>query len=301
MIQRFLTYLEVERHYSPLTIKSYKDDLRDFCLFLGLEPQEFDPKMIDAEDVKAWLVEMLNNGAAPRSVKQRLSAIKSLYKYLLKLGYINTDITRTVIAPKADAPLPKFFQEKTMREIESQGQYADDFTSIRDILILEMLYQTGMRQAELINLNDESLDFNMRQIRIFGKRNKERIVPLGEKIISLIRQYLDAREQLIGYGLVHGAPFFVHIRRNKSVTRLTKAILYTTVCRRMGEVTTMSKRSPHVLRHTFATTMLNNGADIRSIQTLLGHASLAATQIYTHTSFEQLQAAYNLAHPRAVK
>ena len=296
MIAHFLDYIAIERKYSNRTVEAYRDDLRDFCAFLGWEPKEFDPTQVDESDIKQWMISLLDGGKSPRSIKRYLSSLYSFYKFLLRTGAVKRDITRKVIAPKVDKPLPVFFKESEMQRAVAYEADADDFESIRDCLIIEMLYQTGMRQAEMLGLKDSDIDVKQGQVRIFGKRKKERIVPIGENLIQQINQYREARAEL-----GETQTFFVHIRRNGEVEPLNKHTLYNIVRARMGEVSTLKKHSPHVLRHTFATTMLNNGADIRTIQSLMGHASLAATQVYTHTTFEQVRKAYNAAHPRARK
>lgn len=297
MISRFLEYLAVERHYSQRTIDAYRDDLRAFCAFLGWEPENFDPSKVDETDVKLWVVELLENEKkSPRSIRQYLSALHSFYKFMLRTGVVKRDITLKVIAPKVDKPLPVFFKENEMERATAYEAEADDFESIRDCLIIEMLYQTGARQAEILGLTDSDVDAIQGQVRIFGKRKKERIVPIGESLVKQIKDYLEARQRLGS-----ASTFFVRVKKNGEVEPLTKSTLYNIVRARMGEVSTLKKHSPHVLRHTFATTMLNHGADIRTIQALMGHASLAATQVYTHTTFEQVRQAYNKAHPRAKK
>jgi len=297
MIQHFLDYIAIERKYSQRTVEAYRDDLRDFCRFLGWEPADFDPDGVDEEDAKAWILDLLENQhQSPRSVKRKLSALHSFYKFLLRQGKVKIDITARVVAPKADKPLPVFFRPAEMEAVTAMDQWADDFKSIRDALIIEVLYQTGMRQAELIGLQDDDLDLVQGQVRIFGKRRKERIVPIGESLVSQIKMYLEAREQLPP---VSTRSFFVRVTRKGDVVPLNQHSLYNIVRARMGEVSTLKKHSPHVLRHTFATTMLNNGADIRTIQELLGHASLSTTQVYTHTTFEQIKAVYMATHPRA--
>lgn len=309
MIRRFLDYIAIEKRYSERTVKEYGDDLKMFCEFLGWDLEEFDPSQLDAEDVKGWMIEMLDAGRSPRSVKRRLSAVKSLYRFLLSVGLVKVNITRTVIVPKADKPLPVFFREAEMDAFKQQNEVPaieegmdkeEWLERMRDYLVVEMLYQTGVRRAELAALEDKDVDVRERRIRVFGKRRKERIVPIGEQLAGQIEQYLRVKREILGDFGVFGI-FLVRKKKSGEWVALGAATLYNIVRARMGEVTTLKKHSPHVLRHTFATTMLNNGADIRTIQTLLGHSSLEATQVYTHTTFEQVKKAYDAAHPRGRK
>lgn len=309
MIKRFLDYIAIEKRYSPRTVKEYGDDLRAWCAYLGWDLEDFDPTQLDADDVKGWMMQMLEEGQSPRSVKRRLSAVKSLYRFLLGLGLVKVNITSMVIVPKADKPLPIFFRESEMEAFKEQNKVpdyeegmdkADWLAAMRDYLVVELLYQTGMRRAELAALEDKDVDVRGRQIRVFGKRRKERMVPMGESLGQLVEEYLRVKREILldgdGFGI-----FLVRKKRNGEWVALGAAGIYNIVRARMGDVSTLKKHSPHVLRHTFATTMLNNGADVRTIQTLLGHSSLEATQVYTHTTFDQVKQIYEAAHPRSKK
>lgn len=291
MIEHFLTYLAVERHYSEQTIVTYRTSLTDLCQFLGWEVAEFDPTRIDVTDIRMWLMSRLDQKRKARTVKKDMAAVHSLYRFLLKQGRVKVDITQKILLPKADKPLPVYFREEEIHRMERNSEMEQETEeSVRDHLILEMLYQTGMRQAEMLALTDADIDLNRHEIRVFGKRKKERIIPIGEGLEQLITHYQSLRGE---------APALLMVtHRNGERKPITKGTLYNIVCAHMGEVSTLTKHSPHVMRHTFATTMLNNGADIRTIQTLLGHASLATTQVYTHVTFEQMKQAYRQTHPR---
>ena len=295
MISRFLDYIATERQYSPLTVKAYGDDLANFAQFLKVEPDDLDISLVTTADVQAWMIDMMDHGQTARSVKRRLSSLRSYIKFCLRVGLVEHDVTQKIIAPKIKKTLPVFYKESEMQAEHEIIRHADDFPSIRDGLLIEMLYQTGMRRAEIASLTDNDIDLAQCQVRVFGKRRKERIVPFGDALRQMIDNYMQVREQQ----LQGNQPQAFFCKENGKPLNIKD--IYLTSKKMMGEVSTLKKRSPHVLRHTFATTMLNNGADINTIKTLMGHASLAATEIYTHTTFEQVQRAYHNAHPRERK
>ena len=292
MIHSFLTYLTIERRYSPLTVDAYQRDLFEFCAFLHVDPEQLQPNDVTDDDIKEWLISLLDNNISPRSVRRKLSSLRSFWKYLMRIGYTQHNPTQLIISPKIPKPLPTFYKEREMQQEQLLEQYADDYLSIRDNLIIELLYQTGMRRAELIALSDHDIDTIAKQLTVFGKRRKQRIIPIGDALLEQILQYQQLRDQQFPE---RQDDALLLTAKGK---RINASTVYKTVHDRMAEVSTQHKQSPHVLRHTFATTMLDHGADINTIKTLMGHASLAATQIYTHVTFEQMKKAYNAAHPR---
>lgn len=295
MIDRFLEYISIERRYSSLTVSAYKQDLSDLCKFLDVEQDRFDPLLLTSDDISSFLKKrMKEDGVSARSACRYLSTFRSFWKFLLRIGYVNIDITARIVVPKINKPLPKFFKEDEMQRATEREDYDDDFVSVRDTLIIEILYQTGMRRAEIVGLKCSDVDFSLKQIKVLGKRNKERFIPISDNLLNQISRYLDYRKELLKSDDDKG-----ELLLNKQGRALNCDAVYQIVRKRMREVTTREKVSPHVIRHTFATTMLNNGADINSIKTIMGHASLAATQIYTHTNIEQLKKEYTKAHPRA--
>lgn len=292
MIDKFLEYLQVEKRYSPLTIEAYHQDLIQFCDFLGQDAERLNPRGISKDDIRDWSSHLIDEKISARSVNRKITSIRSYLKYCLRVGLIDKDVSHDIIRQKENKKLPVFYKEKEMERALESEQYADDFESIRDNLIIELLYQTGMRRAELISLDDSSFQLSENTVRIFGKRRKERIVPFGEQLKQQIEEYIEVRDNNVER---EDNAFFV-LPNGK---RIYPMKVYQIVHNRMSEVSTLQKQSPHVLRHTFATTMLNEGADINTIKKLLGHANLAATQIYTHTTFEQIKDVYKHTHPRA--
>ena len=289
----FLEYLKSERNYSPATIESYAKDLAEFRNFLEgqrLEPQWADVK---ADDVREWVIYMLDEQKlTASSVNRKLSALRTCYKYLRKMEVVKANPMEKVVAPKKKRPLPYFVRESDMDKLLELTAEDKTFKGVRDRLILLMFYETGIRRAELLGLTDASVDLKAKQIKVTGKRNKQRIVPFGDELEAGLQAYLDFRKTKTGFS---NAPALFITEEGKP---LNEAQVSRIVKDNLSMVTTMKKRSPHVLRHSFATAMLNNKADLTSIQKLLGHESVATTEVYTHVSFEDLKNEYKNAHPR---
>lgn len=293
----FLNYLQFEKRYSPLTVRSYKIDLKQFYLYFSLEQEDNDSlKKLTAKDIRSWLLYLMQN-IAPVSVNRKLTTIKSFYKYLQRNNIIDQNPVEKIDPPKVSESLPEFINEEPMQKLSGMFEKNEDkldFGMTRDFLMIELLYNTGIRQAELINLKHGDFDVDQEQIKVLGKRNKERIIPVTEFVTGLYQRYLNFKEDM-GFQCNFSDRILLTDKGNK----LYPSFVYNKVKEYLGKVSSMKKRSPHTLRHSFATHMLNRGADINAIKELLGHSSLAATQVYTHNSFEQLKSVYNKAHPRA--
>ena len=289
----FLEYLAAERNYSSATIESYAKDLSMFQEFLeGLNP-DASWTAVEAGDVREWVIYLLDEQRmSASSVNRKLSALRSFYKYLRRVGRVSINPMEKVVAPKKKRPLPYFVRESEMDKLLELTAEDRSFKGIRDRLILMMFYETGIRRAELLGMTDASVDLKAKQIKVTGKRNKQRIVPFGKELESEINAYRTAREETLGQQ-TFPALFVTEEGTAMKETQISKIVKDN-----LSKVTTIKKRSPHVLRHSFATAMLNNHADLTSIQKLLGHESVATTEIYTHVSFEELKSEYKNAHPR---
>ena len=292
MIERFLDYIRYERNLSPMTVMTYEQFLRDFeSYFRGLDTTA-DWTTVDADIIRDWLEQMLDNGAKATTVNTALSAVRSFFRYALRRKLVEKDPAHLIEGPKKSKPLPQFVREKEMDELIDDKEWGDSFIDVRARAILILLYETGVRVSELTGLDDEDLDVTAGQLKMTGKRNKQRIVPFGQELATAIGQYVGRRDTEVER---QTTALFVTDKGE----RMTRQQVYAIVRRSLGEVTTLKKRSPHVLRHSFATAMLNNGAGLESVKKLLGHESLETTEIYTHTTFEQLKRVYKEAHPRA--
>jgi len=289
--ESFLQYIRTEKRYSRNTVSSYQNDLDQFIKWLGANAPDLTAEDVTHGEVRAWMVSLIENGCATGTVHRKMSALRSFYRYLRKHSNSSSDPMSGLKLPKKSRQLPVFVAEEALDRLLDDYKFGDNFSGIRDRTIIEFLYLTGMRRSELISLRDEDVDLSSGQVRVTGKRNKQRVIPLAASFLKSLEIYLEAR----GKTSHAGEWFFVTDKGNK----LYDKGVYNIVRRYLSMVTTVEKKSPHVLRHTFATHMLNHGADLNSIKELLGHASLSATQVYTHNTFEQLKKVYNQAHPRA--
>ena len=288
----FLDYLRYERNYSEKTVLAYGEDISQLREFAQERMEKFDPAEVKPELVREWIVSLMDQGYTSTSVNRKLSSLRSFYKYLLRQGEVSVDPLRKITGPKNKKPLPSFLKESEMNKLLDDTDFGEGFKGCRDRLIIEMFYATGMRLSELIGLDDKDVDFSASLLKVTGKRNKQRLIPFGEELKIAMMEYVDVRNEAVP---IRTNAFFV--RENGE--RLSRSIVENLVKRNLSKVVTLKKRSPHVLRHTFATTMLNHDAELGAIKELLGHESLATTEVYTHTTFEELKKVYNLAHPRA--
>ena len=288
----FLDYLRYERNYSEKTVLAYGEDISQLREFAQEEIGDFNPAEVTPELIREWIVSLMDKGYASTSVNRKLSSLRSFYKLLLKKKVVLVDPLRKITGPKNKKPLPSFLKENEMNRLLDDTDFGEGFEGCRDHLIIEMFYATGIRLSELIGLDDKDVDFSASLLKVTGKRNKQRLIPFGDELKEGMLEYVNVRNEQV---LESGGAFFVR----KNGERLYKNLVYNLVKRNLSKVVTLKKRSPHVLRHTFATTMLNNEAELGAVKELLGHSSLATTEIYTHTTFEELKKVYKQAHPRA--
>lgn len=288
----FIEYLRYERNYSAGTVAYYKADIQDLQDFIEEKVGDLTPSEVDAELIREWVISLMDKGLLASTINRKLSSLRSYYKFLLRKGEVDSDPLRRVVAPKKKKVLPVFLKESDMDRVLDDTDFGEGFKGCRDRLVIEMFYVTGMRLAELIGLDDGDVDFSLSQIKVTGKRNKQRLIPFGEELKVMMSEYVNRRNEVAP---VQSNAFF--IRENGE--RLSRSFVTNLVKRTLSKVVAIKKRSPHVLRHTFATTMLNHDAKLVAIKELLGHESLATTEVYTHTTFEELKKVYNQAHPRA--
>ena len=291
VVNGFYAYLNLQKRFSPLTLRSYRSDLEQFFSFIESEIQLKDLNSIQHHHIRGYMGQLMQDGLSPVSVNRKLSTLKSFFKYALKSGHILLNPAQKVIGPKKPKRLPVFVEEQQMDKVFNELQFVDDFENNRNKLLVDVLYQTGMRRAELIEIKETDLDLYGLKLKVLGKRNKERIIPFGLGLKRNLQNYLNDKK-----ANNFDSPYlFV----NKKGQRLSAQNVNKIVNTILAMVTTNKKKSPHVLRHSFATNLLNNGADLNAVKELLGHANLSATQIYTHNTIEKLKKSYKQAHPRS--
>lgn len=291
-IDQFCDYLKLERNYSDRTIGNYRMDLEQFRSFMSGLDSQLDFLTADKDVVRQWVVGMMENGCKPSTVNRRLSSLRSFYRFLRIRGITSESPASKVQGPKGDKPLPSFVREADMDRLLDDTSLGDGFIGIRNRAVIATLYETGMRLAELVGLNDADVDFSSHLIKITGKRNKQRLVPFGQDLLAILEEYLDARQR--EFGVRHDA-FFLSPKGE----RIPRHQVYHLVKDSLTMVSSVQKKSPHVLRHSFATAMLNHDAELEAVRELLGHDSISTTEIYTHTTFEELKKVYEKAHPRS--
>ena len=292
MINEFLNYLKFERNRSGLTIKNYGEDLRAFEEFYGNLDSRLSWKSVDSDIIRDWMESMMDKGNNATSINRRLSALRSFYRFALTRKLVDKDPVHGVTGPKKGRPLPQFLKENEMDRLLDAESWMDSFEDVRDRMVIMTFYETGVRLSELIGLDDSMVDFSNRQLKVTGKRNKQRVIPFGEELLVTLRDYMKRRDKEVNR---QSEALFVSAKGR----RMTSSQVREAVRKNLSKVCTLKKRTPHVLRHTFATAMLDNKAGIESVKKLLGHESLSTTEIYTHTTFEQLKREYYSAHPRA--
>lgn len=288
----FLDYLRYERNYAVSTVECYRAAVLELQKFGEESLGDLTPSDVDAELVREWIASLMDKGCASTTINRKLSSVRAYYRFLLRKGEVAVDPLQKITGPKKKKRLPTFLRENEMNRLLDDVDFGEGFEGCRDHMIIEVFYATGMRLSELIGLDDKDVDFSASLIKVTGKRNKQRLIPFDKELGQSMQEYVNVRNEAVP---ARSEAFFVR----KNGKRLYCSIVSCLVKRNLSKVVTVKKKSPHVLRHTFATAMLNNGADLSSIKELLGHESLATTEIYTHTTFEELKKVYNQAHPRA--
>ncbi len=291
-LEQFLNFLKYEKRYSEHTVTAYEKDLDQFIQFGSEMVGDFCLDEVDHHLIRQWVISLMDQGLAVVSVKRKISTLRSLYKFLLREGLMKKNPTLLVMVPKTGKKLPQFVQEKEMDRLLDASFFANDFTGLRDRAVVSLFYGAGIRLSELKGIKMTDLHVREQVVKVLGKRNKERLIPIPSEVSGDLTNYITVRNELFG-----DANNYLFITEKGE--QVYDKLLYRIARKYLGMVTTMEKRSPHVLRHSYATHLLNRGADLNAIKELLGHASLAATQVYTHTSFEKLKKIYNQAHPRA--
>ena len=291
MLELFLNYLRFERNRSMLTVQRYEKSLRYFLDYCKSQDESIVWETVDSDLIRGWMETLVDEGKKATSVNADLAAIKAFYRFALARKLVEKDPAHVVSGPKKQKPLPQFVKEVEMDKLFDETDWDDNYNNVRARTILLLLYETGIRRGELVGLDDKDVDFVAGQLKVTGKRNKQRIVPFGEELASELHHFIEVRNREVDK---QSAALFL----NKHGNRISAGQVYKDVRENLKKVTTMKKRSPHVLRHSFATAMLNHQAGLECVRRLLGHESIETTEIYTHTTFEQLRRVYKDAHPR---
>ena len=289
--ESFIDYLKYEKRNSSHTVTAYRKDLDQFVLYCTERVGEFDVKRVDAKLVRSWIVSLMEQKYTPRSVNRKISTVKAFFRFLMKNEVVENNPAVNIPVPKIRKKLPNFVEENNLHHLLDDGFFTDDFCGTRDKLIVTLLYGTGIRLAELLHLKERDFDTGGYLIKVLGKRQKERIIPYPRSINQLLRQYIAIRNREIG----NSRDALLVTEKGKPVY---EKLIYRVVKKYLEKVTSLEKKSPHVLRHSYATHLLNRGADLNAVKELLGHSNLSATQVYTHTTFEKLHTIYKQAHPR---
>ena len=293
MIQNFLRYLNHEKRYSVHTLTAYEEDLNQFHSFLSETYEISDPVEVRHSHLRSWVVELMETGLSPRSVNRKIAALKSYFKFLCARQYLDKNPATRLKPLKTDKKLPSFVKENEMTLLLDQLKFEEDFFGMRDKLMIELFYATGIRLSEMIGLKESDFNTYDQSIKVLGKRNKERIIPVPDSIVYTIKNYQSLKQDMWG---ANQSPYLILTDQGE---QLYPMMVYRTIKKYLSQVTTLSKKSPHVLRHTYATHLLDKGADLNAVKDLLGHTSLAATQVYTHNSMEKLKSVFDQAHPKA--
>lgn len=288
----FLQYIQFIKHYSPHTVDAYRKDLEQFFVYCSADSNS-EESSVDHHLIRGWIVNLMESGHSARTTNRKISALKTYFRFLLKEGVITSNPIARVLTPKSGKKLPVFVNEKQMETLLDDISFGDDFDGFRNRMIIETFYNTGTRRSELINMRISDVDLQQQQIKVLGKRNKERIIPLSRSYCEVLGKYMLERET-VHPALDEDWLFLTHAGK-----KIYPRMVHRIVTKFLSMVTTADKKSPHVLRHTFATHLLNQGADLNAIKELLGHANLSATEVYTHNTFEKLKSVYKQAHPRA--
>ncbi len=289
--ESFISYLKYEKRTSPHTVVAYKKDLGQFVEFCSGMIGEFDVKKVDAKLVRSWIVHLMEQQLSPRSVNRKVSTVKAFFRFLMKEKIVENNPAFNLPLPRIRKKLPHFVEEPNLNQLLDNGYFRDDFRGIRDKLIVALLYGTGIRLAELLKLKASDFNTGENLIKVSGKRQKERIIPYPREMNALVDRYLEIRNREVGV-------FQDALLVTEKGMPVYEKLIYRVVKKNLEYVTSLEQKSPHVLRHSFATHLLNKGADLNAVKELLGHANLAATQVYTHTTFERLHDIYKQAHPR---